>query len=146
MRKRFSGRAGSPLHAEHDTTQNGGAPIRLLSGQASVAPYHGSFISLLERCSATLPVSADLRRNISCSHGPAGRQSFDNRDFVRQAARWSCGFTLARRSRSDRPTNSSTIQRFDVSLARRSLGVGGNDLIIAFAPAFLSLYRYAITG
>ena len=46
----------------------------------------------------------------------------------------------------DRPTRSSTIQRFDASLARRSLGVGGNDLIIAFAPAFLSLCRYAITG
>jgi hypothetical protein len=51
-----------------------------------------------------------------------------------------CRFNLGRRSRS------STIQRFDVSLARRSLGVGDNDLTIAFAPAFLSLYRYAITG
>jgi hypothetical protein len=33
-----------------------------------------------------------------------------------------CRFNLGRRSRS------STIQRFDVSLARRSLGVGDNDL------------------
>jgi hypothetical protein len=45
-----------------------------------------------------------------------------------------CRFTLGRRSRSDRPTSSSTIQRF-------------NDLTIDFPAHFLSLSkRYATIG